>query len=213
MSTYTHTTSESPNFTAPLYSYFQLAPGNSEDPVVSWPRIIQFPTPSRAIYSFSLSDDDPWAQLVLQGNLVKLSPNKPGIFKAIVPCFEKRDFVRLKRSKLNDLADSGEGEMIWINEKREVGVWTRVIDRLVLDTEEEIGRQRFVNQGVPMYIRQLEGAVKYTLGFDYLAMKTGYESHQGITDGRFLLAKLEEMDRVDRNTMAIIWRGPNQGEL
>ena len=30
---------------------------------------------------------------------------------------------------------------------------------------------------------------------------------------RFLLAKLEEMDRVDKNTMAIIWRGPNQGEL
>lgn len=29
----------------------------------------------------------------------------------------------------------------------------------------------------------------------------------------FLISKLEEMDRVDKNTMAIIWRGPNQGEL
>jgi hypothetical protein len=32
-------------------------------------------------------------------------------------------------------------------------------------------------------------------------------------DDRFLLSKLEQMDRVDKNTMAIIWRGPNQGEL
>ena len=165
------------------------------------------------MYSFNLSPDDPWAQLALQGNLVKLSPHKPGIFKAIVPCFEKRDFVRLKRIRLNDLAESGEGEMIWVNERKEVGVWTRVIDRLVMDVEEEIGIQRLVNQGVPMYIRHREGAVKYTLGFDYLAMKTGYESLLEKADGRFLLAKLEEMDRVDRNTMAIIWRGPNQGEL
>jgi hypothetical protein len=34
-----------------------------------------------------------------------------------------------------------------------------------------------------------------------------------LIDDRFLLAKLEDMDRIDRNTMAIIWRGPNQGEL
>jgi hypothetical protein len=172
MSTYTHTSPESPHFTASLYSYFSLTPGN-EDPVVSWPGRIQFPAPSRAIYSFSLSHDDPWAQLALQGNLIKLSPHKPGILKTIVPCFGKSDFVRLKGIKLNELADTGDGEMIWINERKEAGVWTRVIDRLVINVEEEMGRQRIVNQGVPMYIRHREGAVKYTLGFDYLAMKTG----------------------------------------
>src|SRR5271167_2695636 len=168
MSTYTHTAPESPSFTASLYSYFSLAPGN-EDPG-SWPGRIRLPVPSRAVYSFSLSPDDLWAQLALQGNLVKLSPHKPGIFKAIVPCFERMDFVRLKKSKLNDLAASGEGEMIWINERREVGVWTRVTDRMVVDLEEEIsggGRQRRLNQGVPTYIRHQEGSVKYTLGFDY----------------------------------------------
>ena len=172
MSTYTHTSPESLKFTASLYSYFSLTPSN-EDPAVSSPGRIQFPAPSRATYSFNLSPDDPWAQLVLQGNLVKLSPHKPGFFKATVPCFERRDFVRLKRLKLNDLAETGEGEMIWINERKEVGVWTRVIDRLVMDVEEEIGRQMLVNQGVPMYIRHREGSVKYTLEFDYLAMKTG----------------------------------------
>ena len=36
---------------------------------------------------------------------------------------------------------------------------------------------------------------------------------ENVTDGRFLLAKLEEIIEVDRNTMAIIWRGPDQGEL
>ena len=69
--------------------------------------------------------------------------------------------------------------MIWIKEQsREVGVWTKVIERTVMDTEEEIGRginiERHLNYGVPMYIRQREGAVKYTLGFEYLTMKTGY---------------------------------------
>ena len=104
---------------------------------------------------------------------MKLSPHKPGVFKATVPCFERRDFVRLKKEKLNDLAESGEGEMIWINEKREVGVWTRVVE---MNMEEETGgkRQMQLNSGVPMYIQEKEGSVKYTLGFDYLTMKTGY---------------------------------------
>jgi len=103
---------------------------------------------------------------------------------------------------LNELAEADEGEMIWVNERREVGVWTTVLDRAVLNMEEELGRELRSERGVPMYTRQSEGSVRYTLGFEYLAMKTG-----------FLLAKLEEMDRIDRNTMAIIWRGPNQGEL
>jgi hypothetical protein len=104
---------------------------------------------------------------------VKLSPHKPGIFKAIVPCFERRDFVRLKKAKLDALSESGEGEMIWVNERREVGVWTRVIDRSVIDTEEEFGRERRLSYSVPAYVRHQEGSVRYTLGFDYLAMKTG----------------------------------------
>jgi hypothetical protein len=136
-----------------------------------------FWSPEKAIYSFNLSPDDLWAQLALQGNLVKLSPLKYGIFKAIVPCFERTDFVRLKQVKLNSLAESKEGEMIWINEKREVGVFTKVIERHVLDSEEEIGRDRRLNFGdIPIYTRQREGSVKYTLGFEYLAMKTGYPS-------------------------------------
>jgi hypothetical protein len=139
---------------------------------------MQFPAPLKAMYSFSLSPDDPWAQLALQGNLVKLSPHKSGIFKAIVPCFERRDFVRLKKVRLNDLAGSGEGTMIWVNEeRREVGVWTRVVERTVVDMEEEIGagrREMSLSYGVPRYTRQREGSVKYTLGFDYLALKTGY---------------------------------------
>jgi hypothetical protein len=126
------------------------------------------------MYSFSLSPDDPWAQLALQGNLVKLSPNKPGVFKAIVPFFERRDFVRLKKVKLNGLADSGEGEMIWVNERREVGVWTTVIERAILNMEEEFGRELRLDRSVPMYTRQMEGSVKYTLGFEYLAIKTGF---------------------------------------
>ena len=80
--------------------------------------------------------------------------------------------------KLNDLVQSGEGEMIWVNEeKREVGVWTRVVDRTVIDMEEEIGggkREMTSSYGVPRYTRQREGSVKYTLGFDYLALKTGF---------------------------------------
>jgi len=175
MSSYTHTAPESPSFTSSLYSYFSLTP-SVEDPV-TWPGRFQFPAPVNAMYSFSLSPDDPWAQLALQGNLVKLSPHKPGIFKAIVPCFERRDFVRLKATKLNDLAGSGDGEMIWVNEeRREVGVRTRVLERTVMDMEEEIAagrRDMSLNHGVPRYTRQREGSVKYTLGFDYLALKTG----------------------------------------
>jgi hypothetical protein len=171
LSTYTHTSPESPNFTATLYSYFSLTPNNEDS--VSWPGRMQFPVPSRAMYSFNLSPDDPWAQLALQGNLVKLSPNKPGIFKAIVPCFERRDFIRLKKVRLNELAEADEGEMIWVNERREVGVWTTVLDRAVLNMEEEFGRELRSDRGVPMYTRQMEGTVRYTLGFEYLAMKTG----------------------------------------
>jgi hypothetical protein len=167
MSTYTHTSLESPQFTSSLYSYFSLSLGNED------PGGIQSAAPSRATYSFTLSSDELWAQLALQGNLVRLSPHKPGIFKVIVPCFERRDFVRLKRIKLNDLAETGEGEMVWVNDRKDVGVWTRVIDRLVMDVEEEIGRQGLVNQDVRMNIRHCEGEVKYTLVFDYLAMKTG----------------------------------------
>ena len=176
MSSYTHTAPESPSFTSSLYSYFSLTPGTED--VGTWPGRFQFPAPLKAVYSFSLSPDDPWAQLALQGNLVKLSPHKPGLFKAIVPCFGRRDFVRLKKMKLNDLVQSGEGEMIWVNEeKREVGVWTRVVDRTVIDMEEEIGggkREMTSSYGVPRYTRQREGSVKYTLGFDYLALKTGF---------------------------------------
>jgi len=176
MSTYTHTAPVSPSFTATLYSFFSLS-NNTEDTGSSWPGRIPFPAPEKAVYSFSLSPDDPWAQLALQGNLVKLSPHKPGIFKAIVPCFERRDFVRLKKVKLNELSESGQGEMIWINERKEVGVFTKVIERIVVDLEEELGglgRQRTWNHGVPIYSRLREGTVKYTLGFEYLSMKTGY---------------------------------------
>lgn len=116
---------------------------------------------------------------------MKLSDLKPSIFRAIVPCFERRDFVRLKKFKLDELAQEGEeGEMIWVNERREVGVWTRVLDRTVINMEEEVditergwsgglGRERVVRNGVPFYTQQREGTVRYTLGFDYLAMKTG----------------------------------------
>src|SRR5436305_7990782 len=114
MSTYTHTAPESSSFTASLYSYFTLS-NNTED-TGSWPGRIPFPAPAKALYTFSLSPDDPWAQLALQGNLVKLSSHKPGIFKAIVPCFERRDCVRLKKIKLNELYESRQGEMIWIND-------------------------------------------------------------------------------------------------
>jgi hypothetical protein len=178
VSTYTHTAAESPSFVASLYSYFALSPDDMGiTPAESLRRDIlkgPWPIPSRAVYAFSLGPDDPWAQLALQGNLVKLSPHKPGIFKAIVPCFEKRDFVRLKRTWLDQLAESREGEMIWVNGRREVGVMTHVVERSVLNMEEELGRQRTSFRGVPMYTRQREGTVKYTLRFDYLAMKTGY---------------------------------------
>jgi len=118
--------------------------------------------------------------------------------------------VRLKADRLNLLADSGEGEMIWINDKREVGVFTQVIGKKVDDE-----RRRSVNQGVPTYIKPREGTVRFTLGFEYLAMKTGYAVvlERELTGDRFLVAKLEDLDRNDRNTLAIIWRGPNQGEL
>lgn len=77
--------------------------------------------------------------------------------------------MRLKADRLNLLAGSGEGEMIWINDKREVGVFTQVIGKKVDDE-----RRRSVNQGVPTYIKPREGTVRFTLGFEYLAMKTGY---------------------------------------
>ena len=165
LSTYTHTSPENPAFTSTLYSYFSLA-SSEESP--AWPGRFALPSPPKATYSFSLAADDPWAQLALQGNLVKLSPNKPGMFRATVPCFERRDFVRLKADRLNSLAESGEGEMIWINDKREVGVFTKVIEKKVDDE-----RKRFVNQGVPTYVKPREGTVRFTLGFGYLAMKTG----------------------------------------
>jgi len=98
-----------------------------------------------------------------------------------VPCFERRDFVRLKKVKLDEWAAEEAAEMIWVNERREVGVWTRVLDRTVISMEEEVeslgagvGRERVLRNGVPLYSRQREGTVRYTLGFDYLAMKTGY---------------------------------------
>jgi hypothetical protein len=56
-------------------------------------------------------------------------------------------------------------------------VWTRVVVRTVIDMEEEIGwgrREMASSYGVPRYTRQREGSVKYTLGFDYLALKTGF---------------------------------------
>lgn len=74
---------------------------------------------------------------------------------------------------MDELAEADTGEMIWVNERREVGVWTTVIDRAVLNTEEEFGRELRLDRGVPMYSRQREGSVRYTLGFEYLAMKTG----------------------------------------
>jgi hypothetical protein len=135
------------------------------------------PSPAQATYQFTLSPDDPWAQLALQGNLVKLSTQKPGVFKAIVPCFEKRDFVRLKKTWLNDIYENQVGEMIWINERREVGVFTKVNDRMVIkpgDDGPAMGRTHFGETGVPRYLRPREGSERYTLGFDYLAMKTGY---------------------------------------
>ena len=64
--------------------------------------------------------------------------------------------------------------MIWVNERREVGVWTTVIDRAILNMEEEFGRELRLDRSVPMYTRQIEGSVKYTLGFEYLAIKTGF---------------------------------------
>jgi hypothetical protein len=129
------------------------------------------------MYAFTLSPDDPWAQLALQGNLVKLSPQRAGVIKATVPCFDKRDFVRLKKVKLDELAESDEGEMIWVNpDKREVGVWTTVIERRVVDGEtgNDWARGLVLRHGVPLYIGQREGSVRYTLGFEYMAMKTGY---------------------------------------
>jgi hypothetical protein len=138
---------------------------------------MRWPSPNKANYSFTLSPDDPWAQLALQGNLVKLSDQRAGVIKATVPCFDKRDFVRLKKIKLDSLADGAEGEMIWVNpERREVGVWTTVLERSVLDGESsgDWARGLVLRHGVPLYIGQREGSVRYTLGFEYMAMKTGY---------------------------------------
>lgn len=92
--------------------------------------------------------------------------------------------MRLKQVKLDELAYSEEAEMIWVNERREVGVWTRVLERCVVSMEEEIeagglaglGRERILRNGVPMYTLQRERSIRYTLGFEFLAMKTGYGS-------------------------------------
>lgn len=184
LSAYTHTSPESPAFTAPLYSYFTLTTPDPLLPAPTWPGRLRIPFPFRATYSFTLSPDDPWAQLALQGNLVKLSDLKPSVLRSILPCFRRHDFVRLKKFKLDELARSEEAEMIWVNERREVGVWTRVLERCVVGFGEEIetgglgalGRERILRGGVPMYTRQREGSVRYTLGFEFLAMKTGYGS-------------------------------------
>lgn len=172
MSTYTHTSPESPSYTASLYSYFSLGTPDETPPL--WPGRLSFPTLSSAVYAFTLSPDNSWAQLALQGSLVKLSLRNPRILKATVPCFERRDFVRLKKEKLDELAKSGSGEMIWINERRGVGVWTRVIERTILGIEDGFRNQIPLNRVVPVYPRQQGEAIKYTIGFDYLALKTGY---------------------------------------
>ena len=96
------------------------------------------------------------------------------MFRATVPCFERHDFVRLKADRLNSLAESEEGEMIWINDKREVGVFTQVIEKKVEDE-----RVRVVYNGVPTYVKPKEGTVRFTLGFQYLAMKTAYDVSRG----------------------------------
>jgi len=67
--------------------------------------------------------------------------------------------------------------MIWVNpERREVGVWTSVMDRSVLDGEStsDWARGLVLRHGVPLYVTQREGSVRYTLCFEYMAMKTGY---------------------------------------
>lgn len=68
--------------------------------------------------------------------------------------------------------------MLWVNEQKEVGVRTRVVNRTVVDHEEKIGfrRQHTMNMGVPRYSVQVERSVRYTLAFEYLAMRTGYLS-------------------------------------
>jgi hypothetical protein len=55
-------------------------------------------------------------------------------------------------------------------------VWTRVIDRTVVDYEEVgFGRRHAMNRmGVPVYSVQGGGTVSYTLAFEYLTMRTGY---------------------------------------
>jgi hypothetical protein len=82
----------------------------------------------------------------------------------------------MRKEWLNDLAASGESGMIWVNEQREVGVWTRVVDRTVVDYEEEVGftREHQMVGGAPRYSIQVEGSVKYTFVFEYLTMRTGY---------------------------------------
>jgi hypothetical protein len=166
MSIYTHTAPERPTFTASLYSYFSLTPGDPNS--TSWQ--IPFPAPLKACYSFTLSPDDPWAQLALQGSLVKLL--KPGVIKATVPCFQRRDVVRLTSAQLDAMAESNRAEMIWVNERREVGVLTRVVTRRLTD-----GSEFTINLSheIPLYARCREGTINYTLGFDFLALKTGFE--------------------------------------
>ena len=82
----------------------------------------------------------------------------------------------MSKEWLDGLAASGEPGMIWINEQREVGVWTRVVDRTVVDYEEEVGfvREHRMVGGTPRYSVQVEGSVKYTFVFEYLTMRTGF---------------------------------------
>jgi hypothetical protein len=171
MSTYLDTSPEHPTFTSSLYTYFSLTFSPEDSPSTHVPH-----PPLQATYTFQLFPDDLWVQLALRGNVVKLSPHKPWIFKTIVPCFERRDFVRLKSTQLNFLTQSSQGEMIWINERREVGVFTKVLKRQIVRAEgnDTFGREMRMDYGVPFYDRVQEGKIKYTLGFDYLALKTGF---------------------------------------
>ena len=172
MSSYTHTAPESPAFTASLYSYFTI--GSEE--IIPFSSRIPIPVVSsnRATYTFTLGPEDYCPQLALVGNLAKLSPHKPGMLKAIIPCFGARNYVRLSKEWLNDLAASGEASMIWINDQREVGVSTKVKERTVIDYGEEVGfrREHSMKGGVPTYTVQVEGSVRYTLDFEYLTMRT-----------------------------------------
>ena len=72
--------------------------------------------------------------------------------------------------------------MVWASERREVGVFTRVLERQIV-THPELQRRLRANTGVPMYSREREGSVKYTLGFDYIVLKTGCVTRVFWADG------------------------------